>query len=127
MNKVRLLKLADYLDTLSTNSSHFDMGSWAFSYTPDSKIGECGSAGCALGYATNIFPELHLEWIKSKNGMYTGNITFDDSAGFLAAAKFFDLRNYESVKIFSYTNYPNPSRNITPQDVSRKIREMINE
>ena len=66
MNKRRLLALADFMETVPRK--HFDMSRWlrifVWSGYPkltdsdrgegEKKLGECGTAACALGWATQV-------------------------------------------------------------------------
>jgi hypothetical protein len=52
MNAEKLLKLASFLDTLPPG--RFDYSVWASDTTLST---DCGTQGCAMGWATVVFPE----------------------------------------------------------------------
>ena len=118
MNKVRLAKLADFLETVPEDK--FNMNVWANLFNYRSKLGDCGTAGCALGWATKIFPELELRW----DGGSPYILLSSTSAGGLQAANtFFEIDISVSKDIFmaeSYHSFP-----ITPQQVAAKIRSYL--
>ncbi len=68
MNRERLLRLADFLDTLPP--SKFNYGTWADTLTPE---GTCGTTACALGWAAQMpeFRELGLCLVNSGWGCPT--------------------------------------------------------
>ena len=114
MNKVRLLKLADFLETVPENQ--FDMNVWVHLGNKTS-LGDCGTAGCALGWATKIFPELKIT--SDSFVVLTSNPCVDTLD---AAQVFFEIDGRTSAQLFLSSKY-----NITPQDVSNRIRQIVSE
>lgn len=65
----RLLKLADFLDTLSED--RFDFGTWVgCGWEPGEDLVSCGTTACALGWATAIpeFQKLGLRMKRAPDG-----------------------------------------------------------
>lgn len=106
MRRDRLSKLADYLETLPEES--FNMSTWW-----------CGTAGCAMGHACDLFAE---------DGLYLDvNSDFDrvpihqGNEGYGAAQSFFELSINDSFRLFAPTWYFDSSK----QSVVKRIRELI--
>ena len=84
INAKRLLKLADYLETVPRE--RFDMGDWDTTYPDERKF--CGFSGCAIGWAIegNLFEGLAFdENDEIRQPKYKGLF------GFPAVAKVFDM------------------------------------
>lgn len=97
INAKRLLKLADYLETVPRKN--FNMSSWN-EYRP------CGFAGCALGWA------VHAKLFRGLT---------EKSLGYEAAEEVFSIDGEESFELFSGI------RNIraTPNSISKKMRKFV--
>ena len=118
MNKIRLAKLADFLETVPEDK--FNMDVWAYLGNKTS-LGDCGTAGCALGWATKIFPELTINF--SFSNPYP-DLYFEGFRNYSALELFFDLDFELSRDLFSALRYPDPA-NISPQEVANKIRQAV--
>lgn len=133
MNKKRLLKLADFLETVPRRA--FDIGGWqtkAPTKPEGKKQGECGFAGCAVGWATHakLFRGLRLEQY------FDGGVAFpvyEDREGFDACAQLFDIHGYFPPEhqlayqdfaeyLFSPDAYETPP---TPKQVAARIRAFV--
>lgn len=121
MNKERLLKLADYLETVPPEK--FDMGTWITGEeipgkSDEGNLLECGSAGCALGWATMVpeFREAGLFFHRT-------SIVFCEHDSFRAAEAFFGLDSHDSQLIFSSLEYPGGRSE--PSEVSARIRDLV--
>jgi hypothetical protein len=117
MQRRRLLKLADFLETVPRR--RFDMGFWGNGKSPK----ECGFAGCAAGWGTVILPSLemvHTEW-------GTAFIKFKDYFGFKAIQEYFGIDRETSWYIFDSMQYPNQNYNPTPKYVAKRIRSVVYE
>lgn len=117
VGKRRLLKLAEFLDTLPP--ARFDMGSWA----PDKgTLADCDTTACALGWATTI-PGFR------RAGLKMGDMVpeFDGLEELDAAEFFFGLRPSQASSIFIPREYEGFVADITPQMVARKIRALVSE
>lgn len=112
MNKKRLLKLADFLDTVPRRS--FDIGLYA-KHTP-----RCGTMACAIGYAglMTCFRRAGL-----KTAVYLNETTYGQHKNLAAAEGFFGLNEYESMELFMGAFYD--QKNVTPKMVARKIRKLV--
>lgn len=110
--KKRLLKLADFLQTVKPK--RFDMGFFA---TGD--LHECGTAGCALGWATMV-PSFQKAGLYLDDGMsvrFKGSRVHDS---FRVAEKFFDLTEREAENFFLRRE-----NHETPKQVARNIRAAV--
>lgn len=121
MNKERLLKLAEVLETESrgrvltvpgSGKVEFDMG------LVISKNG-CGTAACAMGYA-GLHP-----WFNRRGLVYDGfnGIKYRGVPGtssFRAAAAFFEISRYDADELFT-SSYAAE----TPKQVAKRIREFV--
>jgi hypothetical protein len=112
MNEDRLLRLADYLDTVPPD--RFDMDYWGSEQSPAS----CSFSGCAGGWATNIFPELRLV---RDGGRY--NIKYGDLDGLDALEAFFELN--DGAEIFDPEEYEDYGYSPTTKEVAARIRDII--
>lgn len=121
MNKERLLKLADHLDTV--DQSRFDMSTWS-----------CGTQACAIGHACEI-PEFR------KAGLYLETLygqaypkyaeprqKYAEYSGFDAVAKFFSISLYRANKLFDFdSDGDEPISAISPKKVAENIRNFVGE
>lgn len=124
----KLTKLADFLENLPVKyEKKFDMAAWvqnvqydddrSFSFNPEDN--KCGTAACALGWATNVFPKDLA--ILDRNVVAVGGDTNESSIN--AAVKFFEITMAEALDIFDYdcshTDY-------SIMGVVRRIRKVAN-
>jgi hypothetical protein len=125
MRKDRLLKLADFLETVPAKS--FSLGAWQLhpATKPEGKRqGECGFAGCAVGWAVHAKLFRGLKFTEdeySPQPQYLGRYDWE------AVAKLFDIETCgltgEAEQLFMGTNYP--GRDATPKQVAKRIRELV--
>ena len=126
MNKQRMLKLADFLETLPTKKFDFSMirdHDKDVQYIPPAK---CGAVGCAIGWMPTVFPRLCGDWVasKTKNG-YTvrDGVWFDD------AAEVLDIDYSDCTALFTpggeVYGLRNLGENTTPKAVARRIRQFV--
>lgn len=113
--KERLLKLAAHLTTVPRKG--FDMGYFS----------QCGAPACALGHATTIFDELHLD--KGGGLVYT-NVhegVVLRMFGMDAAQYFFCLSIYDANKLFSGENHRADGKHLpeTPKMVAKRLRAHV--
>jgi hypothetical protein len=135
MNRERLLRLADFLEK-EVPDDQFDMGQWA----SKEALGECGTAGCALGWATCI-PEmreagLHLKMMTQDFFGVRRNevavqlrgqepVPYNSIQTSLQSAKTcFELNNADATFLFLPENYPDEE--ISKDVVCGRIREVAN-
>src|SRR4051812_47952886 len=102
MNKKRLLKLADFLETVPREK--FNLNHWvtALPTKPEGREeGECGFAGCAMGWAAHakLFPELKFDRWNMCNIVYYGN------TGWTAPRKLFGISDASARHLFSDDAY----------------------
>lgn len=125
MNTEYLLKLADFLDTVPDKS--FDIQFWTFTKAtkPEGATpGECGFAGCALGWAAHakLFRGLRL---------HENDIQYHDLLSYEAAAELFDITYHEAFALFTSSVEMIPHRlrpnRETPKQVARRIRVFVKE
>lgn len=127
MNKKRLLKLADFLDTLKPKN--FDVSEWARQGTVwirgDEVKPDCGTVACAAGWACFIpeFQRLGLMLAPNREGVFV--VCFDHYWGDDAIEIFFGLGEDSSLtsRIFYQDGYDD-SR-VTPKMVAKRIRQVV--
>jgi hypothetical protein len=128
IHKARLLKLADFLDTIPRQKFNINYitnicGDIELS-NKSIKDPECGSVGCAIGYCPVVFPRLfkyyrritsitHPEVICIK----TGKVNFE------AVEDVFGLAMGESQQLFSAVSYI--GKRSTPHAVAQNIRKFV--
>lgn len=126
MNKERLLKLAEVLETDShgriltvpgNGKVEFDMGLVLWT-DRDPKEHKCGTSACAMGYAA-----LHPWFIK--RGLYAvgENVKVKGRtvcSSFDAAEYFFSISSHQSSELFGGHN-----GNETPKQVAKRIRKFV--
>jgi hypothetical protein len=111
MFKEKLLALADYLETI--DDDNFDLDTYASPGFPEH---HCGSAGCAIGHAVNLFPnEMQFQ---GNIPVYAGDII----VGYRAACQLFDLHYSQSLYLFDPYAYNDKG---TRLDVIRRIRDFV--
>jgi hypothetical protein len=117
MQKRRLLRLADFLETVPRRQ--FNMKVWGNGTDPK----ECGFAGCAGGWATSIFPALKLiPW-----GFFSQTeIRYGEFTSFEALQNYFGLTYADAEYIFDSYEYPKSNRNPLPKTVADRIRKLVN-
>ncbi len=116
----RLLKLADYLDTVRPED--FDMGFWA---KRSNREAECATTACAFGWAPNIWPrflclvEPYRSFSRRRGSVLhiaTGLRDFE------AAQEFFGLSGGEACNLFD----PPPGfEKETPKQVASRLRKFV--
>lgn len=125
----RLLKLADYLQSIKKSS--FNMGWW--------KRDNCQTVACACGHACNIpsFKRagLTLRFKDEFEGITTYDLVFKDEFNFNAAKEFFGLPSVRYAEyLFSPSEYryknncmlfTNEFSKITPKIVANRIRKFV--
>lgn len=124
MNKRRLLKLATFLRTVPRRA--FDIQNWQTrpATKPEGRVpGECGFAGCAMGWAAHaklfrdLKPGQHGWPVFRKNGKGQSFSQFD------AAKKLFELSSYNSAYyLFDPVRYAGSA---TPLQVTKRIEEFV--
>lgn len=113
MNKKRLLKLADFLETIKPKV--FNMDSW-YNESP------CGTTACAFGWACSIpsFKRAGLKMRKLSNGFTVyADVVFNDEYNLNAASSFFDITVDEAEFLF----YPDMYEKATKGQVIKRIRK----
>lgn len=119
MNKERLLKLAEFLET-SVPNEEFDLGSW-----------RCGTTACAVGWACTMpeFTQQGLVWSTMEDDFaspyYKDQVTGKEFSGWNAVGKFFlgvEKDYMLKYNLFAPDFYPS---NPTPQMVAARIRQTV--
>ena len=114
MHRRRLRKLAAFLESGYIKPKWFNMGRWA---EGGFKEKQCGSAACALGWATTIFRDLNLE---GDTPMYRGRV------GFAAGEAFFGISFEEAEYLFAPDAYNYKQENKIPAKAAAKhIRKLL--
>lgn len=112
----RLLKLADYLEgpvsRAAKRSKHkkFDMSKYGNSKRLGLSKNMCNTAGCALGWATNVFPRtfrLRGGWNPDDCQLQFNGLYEEASESFPGAQHFFGLTPEQAEKAFSADNHRN--------------------
>lgn len=113
MNAERLLKLADFLETV--DEEHFNLA----------KVG-CGTTGCAIGWACYIpeFRDAGFKLVYYDDRFYPYPV-YGGRVGFHAVEAFFDLPYYDAQQLFDTPGYRTDAR--TALDVSKKIRRYVDD
>lgn len=141
MRKKMLLKLAKFLRE-EVPVEDFFIGTWATTKVADGdlphrhpKPGECGTVGCAIGWATVCFPRSRLRLRYPKSRISDGYITTADiiykcSDGtelmdFPAAAKAFGISYSAACWLFMPGCYNMPMASVTPQMVANRIERLV--
>ena len=131
MNKERLLKLADFLETVPPKRFEMDRffgwvgkAIWETN-TFDDLESDCGTDGCALGWATTI-PEFKKAGFKAVKGQGPDSlwieIQYGSWTGFSAAEKFFGIDKRQCTNLFG-GRYDN--RKTKPTTVAKQIRRLV--
>lgn len=123
MNKKRLLKLADFLETVPRRAFNMDYWVAREATKPEGKApGSCGFAGCAMGWAQHAKLFRGLELGESWVGEQTP--TFNGATGFEAAAQLFSIDHGNSRFLFGSDSY-GAIVNPTPKQVAKRIRKFV--
>lgn len=121
----RLLFLRDALRRPMPADFRFDMSRWRANLLPNERDG-CGTAACALGYAT-LLPELAAEglsWLEAP-APFMGRIVFGDQGDYEAGELFFGLNRDQSEFLFDPTAYDCHESEITAADVADRIDRVL--
>lgn len=123
MRKDRLLKLADYLETVPRRA--FEISAWKErdATKPEGNTpGDCGFAGCAVGWAahTRMFRGLRFG-----KGVNSDEIYYGHYSNFTAVEKLFSFDREAATYLFDSVSYPNFSA--TPKQVAKRIRKFVKE
>lgn len=129
MRKDRLLKLAKFLETVPDTA--FDLSRWqkrAPSKSEGKRPGDCGFAGCAVGWAAHqrMFRGLKLE----DDGYGEIAPMYDGLEHWLAVGKLFEISNggyassnRQAEHLFMGSEYPDGKA--TPKQVAKRIRAFV--
>lgn len=123
MNTERLLKLADFLETIPKHV--FTIHAWEAraAYKPEGKkLGECGFAGCALGWAAHVKLFRGLDMMGGEPHYRTKG---EDYWGFHAAEELFEICEYEARHLFNGDYYSYHLGHVTPELVAARIRKLV--
>lgn len=124
MNKRRLLKLADFLETVPPTK--FSLRTWVQSMPtqPESETeGSCGFAGCAMGWAVHakLFRGLRFATSAEADEVHNPEPVYKGKIGFPAVNVLFDIDTDDSHRLFAAPRYNEP--HTTPKQVAKRIRE----
>ena len=97
MREDRLEKLGRFL-LHDVKRENFDIGAWGLR---GFQSGACGTAACALGWATVCFPGEGLRMVFPKPSELLGSVIYDGETGFEAAASFFEVPFEHAFRLFS--------------------------
>ena len=125
MEKKKLLKLADFLETKIPKrgwKNWFNLTEWAQAGWVEK---ECGTTACAMGWATICFPrsDLRLTIHELSYGKVV-ELQYKGYMGFCAAAKFFNIGENQAEFLFSEWAYLNEA-GASPTVVAKRIREFV--
>lgn len=129
----RLLKLAAFLETVPRRA--FDIHQWQKSPPTKSEggePGECGFAGCAMGWAAN---QRMFRGLKIVRGEFHAVVVLQEKPRgrkyfeFDAGSKLFEIDGDSSRHLFSPMRYERRSAYFspTPKQVARRIRSFVKE
>lgn len=117
-NVKRLLKLADFLETVPRKA--LDLSMWVKSKPtkPEGeRPGDCGFAGCAMGWAS------HAKLYRGLGWGWTGfSPNYHGATGWAAAQSLFRIDEDEARHLFSMSDYTTPP---TPKQVAKRIRKFV--
>lgn len=131
MNRERLTQLIRVLEEVQALGKPWDMTSWL---TGEGKELTCGTAACALGWATQD------AWMQGEGLIlkpsYSKTVIADwcpsvidsdgrEKTGFWAGAAFFALNLTDSYKLFSANEYLGPGWSVTVQMVIDRVQELL--
>ena len=116
MKQRRLLKLADYLETVPREN--FDMGFWA---KREFRGQECATTACAGGWATNVWPR-HLQIVRAGDRQASVLHVASGRMNYGAVAEFFGLEYGEARALFAPGWFDFEE---TPAQVARRLRAFV--
>jgi hypothetical protein len=122
VNKERLLRLADLLDTIQPG--RFDFGVWV-SGPHDGDcydLNHCGTVACALGWATTI-PEFGLRFRWGSVSLVEDS--FHDDGPFHAACHVFDIDMPTAKQIFANGDPEVDVQTYSAQHAAAHIRKVV--
>lgn len=124
MNKERLLRLAEHLETAVPEDA-FDMTTWAGEHAT---LYSCGTAGCMAGHAASVpeFRELGLRLgVNGVNGGWRFPF-FGKHAGYSAMAVLFDIPVSNARQIFGASgSMLGAARHWTPKKAASVLRKYV--
>lgn len=106
MNIERLQKLSDFLRNTKFAEDKFNLRVWGINPNGPSEFKlkhpdqSCGTAGCAVGWATCIFDELSLILFDKDKQMYDIFNSEANAYGWLAVDNFFDFFDMTASYLF---------------------------
>jgi hypothetical protein len=109
--RLELRQLAEGL--LSVPRERFTIHHWRL----EQAEGECGFAGCAIGWASVLIPGCELQFTT-----FIRLPEFKGKVGFWAVADYFGIGIQEAIYLFHPENY---SSHVTPEIVSNRILEFL--
>lgn len=132
MNRARLALLAATLETIPEET--FDMSTWGrlnpfgqrLKGEDEVDIHTCGTAACALGYATGIpeFKTAGLKLIKYTDESNKSYPAFNQFRGVSAGREFFGITHNTATQLFLPEGY-NTFGKVTPRMVAAKIYDLL--
>lgn len=130
MNTKRLLKLAEFLETVP--EERFDLSNWA-----TGKLEDCNTAACAVGWACAIpeFKEAGLYLVIPEDADLCCCPKFCNLCGFDAVQSFFDLTR-DQAEVFDVVHYLDRDSEgllsqsvedfkVVPKTVAAEIHKMV--
>lgn len=124
MNTERLLKLADFLETIPVAA--FSLKEWEASKQTKAegeKPGDCGFAGCAVGWAAHSKMFEGFEFAQGQSVWGSISVpTYRGERGWNAVKELFDISSGRAYDLFdssSYSSGPHPS------NVAARIRNLV--
>ena len=137
--KERLLKLADFLESLPRRKFDLTLIASTNSKAETPSLNTCGTAACAIGWMPNVFPrackyedvvlpknEYDFDYRNYNNLTVEGKGNYDDLTDFQLAEAFFGLdpNKYESEFLFDPESYNYHRRG--NKSVAARIRKFAN-
>lgn len=120
INAERLLKLADYLETVPRD--HFNMSKWS-----EDKPSGCGFSGCAIGWAAHgkLFPGLSLVRVRKPvtqnfHPRYVKRGRVRGTTGFRGVGVCFSISAWQASRLFTEDRISK-----TPKQVAKRIRQFV--
>lgn len=138
MNVERLQELKKLLSSIP--ESHFNLGVWLVGFVGEGRLteellGECGSSGCAVGWACTHKPfiEQGLSYKESLFGDFYPS--YMDHRGMYAVMKFFEIEEHIAETLFHTDQYMHKFKghdedgeeiwDIKPTDVAVRIQLLL--